>query len=104
MYEQAAPLAFETIKLLLASPKDEVKLAAAKEIVNKVLPDKIDDNFAFLLKKDKEELLGIIAGSGAIEDLIKNFSRSNSPPQEIIDVTPGGVSSAGESESSVPGQ
>lgn len=69
MYEATAPTAFTVMYTLLASPKDEIKFNAAREILNKVLPEKMNDNFAFLFKKSEEELVALIAGSGAFEQL-----------------------------------
>lgn len=69
MYEKSAPTAFTVMFSLLMSPKDEIKFNAAKEILNKVLPEKMNDNFAFLMKKSEEELVALISGSGAFEQL-----------------------------------
>lgn len=77
MYEKAAPTAFTVLFSLLMSPKQEIQFNAAKEILSKVVPEKRDDNFAFLVKKSEEELIALIAGSGAFEQLKGLISATN---------------------------
>jgi len=77
MYEAASPTAFTVLFTLLMSPKDEIKFNAAKEILSKVVPEKRDDNFAFLMKKSEEELIALISGSGAFEQLRGLISAGN---------------------------
>ena len=90
MYEQAGPAAFGVLNSLLVSEKDEVRFHAAREILNKLVPDKFNDNYAFLVNKSEEELIALIIGTGVLKRL--------DAPRKVIDITPEQARSSSQNE------
>ena len=65
--EEAAPGAAKRIKELVQCKDPGVALRASQAILDKVIPDKIDNPLQFLEGYTEDQLIGIIAGAGILK-------------------------------------
>ena len=66
--ENSAIKAAEVIEALLDSEDEKVRLFAAKEILAKTVPDKIEQPYGYLDNCDRSQLIGIINGDTSAID------------------------------------
>ena len=101
-YEMCAGEAVKKIRQLINSSKDEIALKAALAVIEKLTPDKFANDYDFLKHKSREELVGIIIGSGLLEKIESQEQRI--VEGEVVPNDAGGVAEPREGDNTNSGK